>query len=78
MTMNIRTKTCLIVKRGDSYLVGRILYSTEYRWSTCPWDAWKTRDREKAARIARRTGGDLWLFNPVAGQLREAKYGHEN
>lgn len=70
--MNIRAETRLIIKRGPEYLVGKILYTTEYRWSTCPWDAWGTRSREKAEKVARRVGGDLWLFNPVAGQLREA------
>lgn len=71
--MNIRRQTCLIIRRGQDFLVGRILYSTEYRWSSSAYDAWKTRDREKAERIARRTGGDLWLFNPIAGQLRKAR-----
>lgn len=74
--MNIRQKTRLIIRRGPDYLVGRILYTTEFRWSGSPWDAWWTRDREEAERIARRTGGDLWLFNPVAGQLR--RYGNAN
>lgn len=76
--MNIRTQTRLIIKRGAEYLVGKILYSTEYRWSTCPWDAWGTRNREKAEYVARKTGGDIWLWNPVAGQLREAQYGKGN
>ena len=72
--MNIRKQTCLIIKRGREYLVGTILYSTDLRWSRSPWDAWRTRDREKAEKLARVTGGDLWLFNPVAGQLREVQH----
>ena len=72
--MDIRAKTELIIKRGNEYMVGKILYSKEYRWSTCPWDAWCTRDREEAEYFARLTGGDIWLFNPIAGQLREARY----
>lgn len=76
--MNIRTKTCLIIRRGNEYLVGTIMYSTDLRWSLSPWDAWRTRDREAAERIARVTGGDMMLFNPIAGQLREAVYGNEN
>lgn len=72
--MNIREQTCLIIRRGPVFLVGRILYSTEYRWSDSAWDAWRTRRWEKAERIAQRTGGEIWLFNPVAGQLREARY----
>ena len=73
--MDIREQTHLIVKRGDGFLVGRILYSSEYRWSGSPWDAWMTRDWEAAKYWARKTGGDLWLFNPVAGQLREVRHG---
>ena len=69
--MDIRQVTALIVQRGSQYLVGTILYSTDLRWSDSPWDAWSTRDREKADRVARRVGGELMLFNPVAGQLRE-------
>lgn len=69
--MDIRQYTRLIVKRGDKYLVGKILYGNEYRWSKSEYDAWSTRDREEAEFVARRLGGDLWLFNPVAGQLKE-------
>lgn len=70
--MNIRSETCLIVRRGCEYLVGTILYSKDLRWSDSPYDAWRTRDRERARRLAKRIGGDVWLFNPVAGQIREA------
>ena len=69
--MNVRLCTVLIIKRGAEFLVGRIPYSTELRWSASPYDAWKTRKREDAERVARRVGGDLWLWNPVAGQLRQ-------
>jgi hypothetical protein len=54
------------------FLVGRIIFSHELRWSKSPWDAWITRDRSAAQRVARNVGGDLILFNPVAGQIREA------
>lgn len=70
--MDIREQTGLIVKRGAEFLVGTILYSTDLRWSRSPWDAWRTRDREKAEKVARRTGGEIWLFNPAAGQIRKA------
>ena len=69
----IRRETCLIIRRGPDYLVGRILGTSELRWSDSPWDAWRTRDREAAARIGRITGGDVWLFNPICGQIREAR-----
>ena len=73
--MNIREQTRLIIKRGPEYLVGRVLGSAELRWSISAWDTWGTRSRESAERVARVTGGDLWLFNPVAGQLREVQHG---
>ena len=72
--MDIRLSTALIIKRGSLFLVGRIPYSTEYRWSISPYDAWHTRDRDAAKYVARKTGGDLWLFNRVVGQLRETAF----
>lgn len=30
-----------------------------------------TREAETAGKLARVTGGELWLFNPVAGQLKK-------
>lgn len=71
--MNIRECTVLIVRRGGEYLVGRIFGSMELRWSRSPWDAWSTRRRNDAIMVANRTGGEVILFNPVAGQLREVK-----
>ena len=67
---NIRKYTCLIIRRNGEYLVGKIVYSTDLRWSRSPYDAWKTRNREKAEKIARATGGIVMLFNPVVNQLR--------
>lgn len=71
--MDIRQATKIVIRRGSAFLVGKILYSSEYRWSESPYDAWETRDRDVAEFVARQTGGDLWLFNRVAGQLREMK-----
>ena len=66
----IRKETCIIIRRNGEYLVGTILYSADLRWSGSPYDAWRTRDREKAARIARITGGVMVLFNPIVNQKR--------
>lgn len=71
--MDIRAETCLVIRRGGEYLVGKIMGGPDLKWSTSPWDAWRTRDREDAEDVARATGGDIWLFNPVAAQIREAK-----
>ena len=68
--MDIRRETCIVIAKNGEYLVGTICYSTELRWSTSIYDAWRTRDREQAERVARKTGGVMMLFNPVANQRR--------
>ena len=68
--VDIRGKTCIVIRKNGEYLVGYILYTKELRWSSSPYDAWKTRDREKAREIARRTGGIMVLFNPVVRKIK--------
>ena len=70
MKGDIRKATCVIIRRNHEYLVGTILYSTDLRWSISPYDAWQTRDIEKARKIARVTGGTMMLWNPVVRQMR--------
>ena len=72
MNAILRKKTALIIRRGNEFLVGKVMGGPELRWSTFPWDAWMTRKREDAEGVARATGGDLWLFNPITGEIREA------
>ena len=67
----LRRQTCLIIRKDGEYLVGTVLYSRELRWSGSAFDAWRTRDREAAKRIARITGGELVLFNPIIGKTME-------
>ena len=70
MKDDIRKATCLIIRKNDEYLQGRILYTRELRWSRSPYNAWRTRDREKAERYALKTGGIVMLFNQVVRQMR--------
>ena len=70
MKGDIRKKTCIVIRKNGEYLVGVILYSTDLRWSGSPYDAWKTRNKEKAAEVARKTGGIMVLFNPIVNQTR--------
>lgn len=72
--MDVREKTVLIIKRGDEYLVGVICFSTELRWSKSKFDAWTTRRREDAERVAGTVGGTVMLFNPIVNQIREAHF----
>ena len=70
MKDDIRKKTCIIIRKNGKYLVGKILWSNDLRWSIYQTDAWRTRDREKARAMARRTGGIMVLFNPIVNQKR--------
>ena len=72
--MEIREATRLVIKRGNEFLVGLIIGGPDLRWSLSAYDAWWTRNPEEAKMVAKKTGGDVWLFNPVAGQLRESTY----
>lgn len=69
----LKKATVLIVRRGCEFLVARIPYSVELRWSRSAYDAWSTRSAEKARKVAEVLGGDLWLFNSITGELREAR-----
>jgi len=68
--MDIRKKTCIVIRKNGEYLVGKILWSEDLRWSGNIYDAWRTRRMEKAREIARRTGGIMVLFNPVVNQSK--------
>lgn len=61
----IRRKTCIVIRKGNEFLVGTILWSTDLRWSRSPYDAWSTRDSGDAERVARAVGGEMVLFNPI-------------
>ena len=70
---DIRLYTRLIVRNGNEYLVGRQMVTGILRWSISPWDAWWTRTRINACMVAEKTGSKVCLFNPVTGEIREAK-----
>ncbi len=71
--MDIRAQTRIIIRKGNEFLVGTICYSTDLRWSVSVYDAWQTRNRKAAKAVAEKVGGERWLFNPIAGQLRKMK-----
>ena len=68
--MDIRRETCIIIRKDGEYLVGTILYSTDLRWSWSPYDAWRTRRKEDAERVAGKVGGEMVLFNPIVRQMK--------
>lgn len=66
----IRKKTGIIIRKGNEYLVGTILKSTDLRWSSSPFDAWSTRNRGDAEMVAAMVGGEPVLFNPIVNQMK--------
>ena len=68
MKNDIRRKTALVIEKNGEYLVG---FSVFLRFSSSPWDAWRTRDKEAAQAVADKVGGNMMLFNPVVGQIRK-------
>ena len=68
--MDIRRETCIIIRKDGEYLIGTVCYSTDLRWSIYAYDAWRTRRKEDAERVARKVGGELVLFNPIVNQRR--------
>jgi len=73
--MDIRRQTALIIRKDGEYLVGKMLWSQDLRWSSSPWDAWRTRIRANAKSVQQKAGGEIMLFNPVTGQIREYREG---
>ena len=70
MKDDIRKQTCLIIRRNGEYLVGRIIFSNELRWSIYPHEAYRTRNRMEARKLAMITGGTVMLFNPIVRQMK--------
>ena len=42
----------------------------DLRWSIYAHEAWRTRDRVLAAKIAQKTGGIMCLYNPAVGDIK--------
>lgn len=70
MKDDIRKQTCLIIRKNNEYLVGHIMGTNMLKWSIYAHEAWRTRDREKAAEVAKKVGGVMVLFNPIVRQMK--------
>lgn len=68
--VDIRRKTCLVIRKDGEFLGCRILFTKDRKWSTSPYDAATTRKIEIAQKAAAKYGGEIMLFNPIVGQLR--------
>jgi hypothetical protein len=77
MKDDLRLATVLIIRKDGQYLQGRQMLTGIMLWSTSPWDAWQTRCRGDAERVAFAIKGELILFNPVIGRTRKAEWRSE-
>jgi len=71
--MDIRAYTGIIIEKDGQYLVGYKMLSHELLWSSSPYDAWRTRKKDKAYIVSSKVNGKRFLFNPIVNQLREMK-----
>lgn len=70
MKTDIRTKTCLVIEKDGRYLSGYGTFMGTVEWSDYLSNAWKTRDKEEALRVAEKYGGSLVLFNPIVWRTK--------
>lgn len=70
MKQDPRELTGIVIVRDGEFLVGTVLGTAVLRWSGSPYDAWRTRQRDKAFIVAHKVGGSRYLFNPLVGTLR--------
>ena len=71
MKNDIRKKTVLIIRKGNEFLVAKNSLTGELIWRQDYSDAWRTRVRAAAMSIADKTGGEIYLFNPIVCQMKK-------
>lgn len=75
MTDVIRRQTRLIIEKDGRYLTGA--FGMAPRWGESLYDAWYTRERTEALRLAWKVHGNILLFNPVVRQKKMWRRYHE-
>ena len=65
MKPDIRSATCLVIRKDGEYLSRRMMLTGELVWDPHLSSAWTTRDKDAAVRMARIVGGTVYLFNKV-------------
>ena len=75
MKQDIHTRTFLILRKNRLYLVGYDALVHKPKWSQDCYDAWRTKDVEKARKVAAKTGADILLFNPLLSQIKPFEIG---
>ena len=70
MKPDIRTATCLVIEKDGKYLSGYGTFMGSVTWDNHLSNAWTTRDKEEALRVAEKYGGSLMLFNPIVWRTK--------
>ena len=62
---------CFVVKKGRLFLMGTEEMDGKKHpvWSQYKYDAWMTMNIFAARRIARILGGNVFVFNPITGDV---------
>lgn len=68
--MDIRLKTTLVIRKNGEYLQCRTAFGN-LQWAISPYDAWMTRNVQHARAVAGKVGGEIVLFNPIVGKMRQ-------
>lgn len=71
--MDIRLLTRCVVKKDGKFLQCVSIFRGEILWSDSPWDAWQTRQKDDAYKVAWKVGGSVHLFNPGVGKTVEMR-----
>ena len=70
MMVDIRKQTYIIIRKNKLYLQGKECFVNEMKWTQYRHQAWRTRNKKQAAKVAKAVGGVMVLFNPVADQTK--------
>lgn len=68
---DIRSATVLVIRKDGKYLSRSNLLTGEVIWDQHLGSAWRTRNKEDAAALARVHGGELMLFNPIVWKVKD-------
>lgn len=68
--MDYRAMSCIIIRKHGRYLQGKKMETNGLKWSWSAYDAWRTRDEDKARRLARIVGGVMVRFNPITNDRK--------
>lgn len=70
MKQDIRTKTVLVVRKNGLWLSRAELATKRLVWDQHLSNAWMTRDKNEAMSVALKTGGTIYLFNPIVWRFK--------